>query len=181
MSAKGRRKPQDPAAQAFAEASQRMRAHPLFSPLWERTWTVRAPEGNICPREGWALVTSGGTIYVHPTRRAEIEEWMWVLGHCVLHLGFEHFQKRERQLEWNLACCCFVTRFLDDLKWGRRPVDIGVTLNSLPQSEERIFEALCERGIPSDLDNIGTASPRTLDMSAWRLHPGPLHSVRGIG
>src|SRR5690242_17097647 len=78
-------------------------AHPLFGPLLLRATVSRNEEGPY-PREGWAKVDAGGTIHVHPKRVAQPEEWQYVLAHCLLHLGFGHFQQRFQQREWETAC-----------------------------------------------------------------------------
>jgi len=58
---------------------------------------------------------------VHPKRVAEPEEWLYVLAHCLLHLGFGHFQQRFQQREWEAACECVVWQFLAMLKLGTPP------------------------------------------------------------
>ena len=72
------------------EAEMRLRAHPLFAPLLLRAPVVRTP-GNLCPADGWAVVTSGGQIHVHPTRWGDRASWEYVLAHCLMHLAFGHF------------------------------------------------------------------------------------------
>src|SRR5581483_6903967 len=81
----------DPAAASFAEATQRLKGHPMFLPLLWRVG-IRREEGNLCPPDGWALVTTNGQIHVHPHRRAEPDEWVYVLAHCLLHLGMGHIE-----------------------------------------------------------------------------------------
>lgn len=115
--------PRAPAAEAVQKGLIFLHGHPLFSPLLRHAHVDRT-EGNRCPRDGWAVVTINGVIHAHPKRRATPGEWIRVFAHCLLHLGFGHFRKRARQDLWNLACDAFVNRFLDDLKLGRRPVDI---------------------------------------------------------
>ncbi|MGM3305784.1 AAA family ATPase [Anabaena sp. WFMT] len=51
----------------------------------------------------------------------QIEEWVYVLAHCLLHLGFGHFQKRTHPREWNAACNYFIAKFLADLKFRIYP------------------------------------------------------------
>jgi len=102
-------------------------------------------EHSRCPRSGWAVVAEDGQIHAHPTRRAEPEEWAWVLAHGLLHLGFGHFQRKKRPREWAAACCCTVWRFLADLKFGRPPEE--VSLHGLPSGEENLYEHFCEAGI----------------------------------
>src|SRR5262245_27839860 len=64
--------------------------HPMFEPLLWHAGIFRN-QNNMCPKSEWAVVTSNGEIHVHATRRGEPEEWAYVLAHCVLHLGFGHF------------------------------------------------------------------------------------------
>src|SRR6478609_797717 len=109
------RGPQDLAAEHFERGRMLLQHHPMFAPLGSHASVNRA-EGNLCPRDGWAVVTRSGQIHVHPTRRGEPAEWAYVLAHCFLHLGFAHFQEGKRPREWNAACDLFVARFLADLK-----------------------------------------------------------------
>jgi len=77
----------DVAAEHVNRACMLLRQHPIFVPLLYRAEVVRR-DGNLCPPDGWAVVTANGQIHVHPTRRAQSEEWLYVLAHCLLHLGF---------------------------------------------------------------------------------------------
>jgi hypothetical protein len=90
----------DPAERNFRLAIALLRDHPLFAPLIMRAWIGREAH-SPCPPDGWAVVVSNGNIYGHPTRRGEPEEWVYVLAHCLLHLGFEHFQPHENPRAWN--------------------------------------------------------------------------------
>jgi predicted metal-dependent peptidase len=127
----------------------------MFAPLIAHT-SVRRWEGNGCPDDGWAVVTGDGDILVHPTRRADPDEWVHVLAHTLLHLGFGHFSGGEGR-EWNAACDCFVASFLADLKLGRPP---GGPLPDLPAgSEERLYTRFRREGIPPSLAALGTAGP----------------------
>ncbi len=153
----------DVAAENLRKAQDALQSHPLFSPLMFHT-TVNRQDGNLCPPDGWAVVTSGGCIHVHPTKRAEPEEWMYVIAHCLLHLGFGHLRKRHRPLEWNAACDVFVTRFLSSLKFGRSPVSVNFAFDLSGQSEERLYDNFCERGIPDSLKEPGIAGACRQDM-----------------
>jgi predicted metal-dependent peptidase len=150
----------DVAAESFFAAADALHAHPMFSPLLAHAGLHRYA-GNLCPDDGWAIVTEAGGIHSHATRRGEPEEWVYVIAHCLLHLGFGHFQYRDRWREWNAACDCFVAGFLGDLKLGRPP---GGTAPDLPgQSEERLYARFCREGIPAGLAGLGTAG-RNHDM-----------------
>ncbi|KOV84967.1 hypothetical protein [Nocardia sp. NRRL S-836] len=95
------RKKNDPGAAAFTAADRRIGSHPLFAAL--RVWVRRGSE------HGWADVTLDGDLRAHPTRRASEDEWVWVLAHCLLHLGF------------GSADCTEVLDFQSALRLGARP------------------------------------------------------------
>src|SRR5215472_6755057 len=109
MARKRSSSPEDIASRNFTEAVERLKAHPIFAPLIKRATIVRELN-NGCPADGWVAVTSTGQLHVHPTRRAEVVEWVYVLSHSLLHLGLGHFSRGRRELEWNTACDLFVAR-----------------------------------------------------------------------
>ncbi len=159
---------EDPATQAYRAGMAALQQHPLFLPLLMRASVVREERYNLCPAAGWAVVTPHGDLHVHPTRRASPEEWVWVLAHALLHLGFGHFQSRARPHLWNIACDLFVNRFLADLKLGRRPAGIEVP-DLLPAglptaSENALYDWLFEHGVPPAVVGGGTAGPGAADM-----------------
>jgi len=136
-SGKQRRGVVDVAAESFNSGLAILRQHPLFAPLLLHAHVIRH-EGNACPDEGWAIVTSTGDIHVHPTRRGAPDVWVHVLAHCLLHLGFGHFQANKRAREWNTACDCVITRFLADLKLGRPPQELLDTPAFSARDEKRL-------------------------------------------
>ncbi|OKI15413.1 hypothetical protein A6A25_13950 [Saccharothrix sp. CB00851] len=93
----------DPGAQAFADAWQLVRQHPLFAPMTTRTSLLRTGD------RPWASVETSGRLRAHRTRVAETDEWAWVFAHCLLHLGFAVVECRE------------VVEFQAAVKVGRRP------------------------------------------------------------
>ena len=153
----------DVAAKNFASGLAALGRHPMFAPLLAHAHVVRH-ERNLCPPDGWAVVTSNGTIHAHPTRRGEAEEWVYVLAHCLLHLGFGHFRAEQSAREWNAACDCFVAKFQSDLKLGRPPEELSYGAEFSSASEERLHREFCERGIPERLSGFGTAGPHSGDM-----------------
>ncbi|MCC6441943.1 MAG: peptidase [Armatimonadetes bacterium] len=130
----------------------------MFAPLCAHAYIYRQA-GNRCPENGWAAVSGSGQIHVHPTRRGEPEEWMYVLAHCLLHLGFGHFQEHQRAMEWNIACDCFIAKFLFDLKLGRPPGDIAHPAELPAASEEEMYRRFCENGVPEAMRRFGAAGP----------------------
>jgi predicted metal-dependent peptidase len=163
----------DPATLAYLAGMDRVRTHPLFAPLAHRAFFYRRDTGE-CPPDGWAVVHEGGTVILHPTRRADPEEWAYVAAHALLHLGFEHFKPERLQQwrEWTAACDCFVARFLADLKFGRAPEGTGSPAGLPARTEAELFAAFVERGIPPELAHFGTAGGAS-DMIPARAGPRP--------
>jgi len=162
MPRKRNNSPGDVASRNFEEAAAFLNAHPMFSPLISRANIVREPH-SACPADGWVVVTSLGHLHIHPTRRADAAEWVYVLAHSLLHLGLGHFRPGRRDLEWNTACDLFIARFLGDLKLGRAPEEL-CDIELPGGTEESLYELFCAEGVPKHLHNPGTAGPRHLDM-----------------
>lgn len=147
----------DLATRDFREGLALLRAHPIFAPTLQHAYIVR--EDNVpYPPDGWACVTSSGRVYLHPKRRGTPEEWLYVLAHCLLHLGFSHFQPRRHPTLWNVACDAVCARFLADMKLGRAPDDLAVPPRDLPgRDEQSIYEHLVEHGVTPEFKGVGTA------------------------
>lgn len=130
--------------------------HPLFRELLRYTSLVRS-KGSRCPHSGYAVVTQDGALHIHPTRVALPKEWAYVIAHCVLHLGFNHFQLKDKPLEWNAACDCIVAKFLADLKFGTPIDNVLFPTGYSVRDEEYLYRIFCEQGIPPQLQGWGTA------------------------
>ncbi len=177
MPRKKQRKPAvDPAEQAYQEGVWMVGGHPLFSPLLHYANLLRRAN-NLCPRDGWAVVTSNGVIHAHPTRRGAPQEWAYVLAHCLLHLAFGHVVAKPRPLEWNAACDAVVDRFLLPLKLGLPPAGFLVDLDPGSRDEQRLFEELCARGLPPGYIGDMAAEPLRL----WGDKPPDWQEVLGVG
>ncbi len=180
--------PGDPATAQFVAGQQMVLRHPLFAPLLYRANVLRQEgKGNLCPATGWAVVTQGGVIHVHPTRRASAEEWAYVLAHCLLHLGFDHFQEHPQPDEWNAACDWVVARFLADLKFGRPPGEMPTAPPSTARSEDALYARFCESSIPPEGRGFGTAGMHPRDLllgpvtTSWYGKPVDWPQVLGRG
>lgn len=93
--------------------------------------------------DSWACVTSDGTIRLNARREAPAREWEYVICHCLLHLGFGHFQRqRMKDEDWHTACDCVVTKFLRENRIGSEPMDFRQELPSPVRSEEQVWERL---------------------------------------
>ncbi|MGB1250174.1 MAG: DUF2201 family putative metallopeptidase [Candidatus Promineifilaceae bacterium] len=160
MSRKKKKQQIDPATEQYTLGKAVISEVGMFRPMMSRA-TVYRHENNLCPKNGWAIVTSNGNIHVHPTRRAKLAEWQYILAHCLLHLAFGHFKKlpdEESAQLWNQACNAYIARFLAQLKYGKAPEPLENDLSKLPtQSEEVIFRMLSENNAPASWRNCNIA------------------------
>jgi predicted metal-dependent peptidase len=146
----------DQAAINFEAGCQIVWGSPLLSPMWSHAHVQRR-ENTSCPADGWAVVTSDGIIDVHPTRRGDPAEWAYVLAHCLLHLGFGHFDMRLHSREWNDACDWFLSGFQQQLGIGRPPPDMQTWVRPPGANEEAIYTALTAGRAPADWHGCGAA------------------------
>jgi predicted metal-dependent peptidase len=170
---------EDRASDQFYAGCAQVISHPLFSPLYHHAGVSRQ-DGNGCPREGWAVVTSNGAIHCHPTRLGDPAEWAYVIAHCLLHLGFDHFKAgNPAGREWNAACDLFIARFLADLKFGRPPSGMGDLPEGSARNEERLYTEIHDRGLPATFQALGTAGPHADDMIS-ETAPVHFHTWGGV-
>jgi predicted metal-dependent peptidase len=152
------------AAENFQAGLRALGAHPMFGPLAMHVRFTRQP-GNGCPLDGWAIVTTSGTVHAHPTRLGKPEEWLYVLAHCLLHLGLGHLSEdMDPSREWNAACDAYAARFLSDLKLGKAPEGIEPRVDFPVKSERKLFDEWKLSGFPDDLPCFGTGGKGGLDM-----------------
>ncbi len=167
--AAAKKKP-DPGAEVFAEGLGLLRRNPAFAALPAQV--CRSEECTVSPPDGWAGVDSDGTVHVNPRRRAEPEEWAWVLAHCLLHLGFGHVPaargSRVQPDECAAAArCAVVNRFLATFPVGRAPVALP---QEYPGGDEEELAARWRRdGLPP-AGAAGTAGTADRDqlLVEWR-------------
>ncbi len=166
----------DPASEAFQIGQSLLYETGMFTPLMHHAQIIRE-KSNKCPAKGWAVVTNNGLVHVHPTRRADPQEWQYVLAHCLLHLAFDHFRPKPTQYDtiWNTACDCFIANFLAELKIGRAPFDITAQPHLPAQSEEAMFRYFLDNGVADDLKHCGTTDAKGNDM----LRETPMGYYRG--
>ncbi|MGW2251903.1 vWA domain-containing protein [Kitasatospora sp. NPDC001660] len=117
----------DPGAEVFAEGVRILRRNPAFAAL--DADFCRREDCPVAPETGWAAVDSDGTVHVNHRRRAEPEEWAWVLAHCLLHLGFGHVPaargtRVQPDAHDTAARCAVVNRFLAGFPVGRSPLTL---------------------------------------------------------
>ena len=156
----------DIATKNFNAAYKVVKEHPLFAPLINSCYVVRSDNFYLSyPENGYAVVTESGTIVVHPKRKADVGQWQYVLAHCLLHLGFEHFQNKGQPALWNIACDLYIAKFLDDFKFGTIPGNVSYILNDLPaSSEEKLYEYFLIHGVEERFQQFYTGNPGMRDM-----------------
>ncbi len=172
---KGNSSPASKASENFRQGYGLASANPLIAPMLNRANVIRRPE-SLDAAQGWARVTPDGDIFIHPEKVAEPEEWLYVLAHCVLHLGFGHFQQHLQQREWDLACECAVWQFLATLKLGKPPQMLqGLPAPGGPdlpaRTEQGLFQFFCESGIPPNLPSYSLTGSHFTDMMAAPAKP----------
>ncbi len=153
----------DKGTENFLKGSGLIAGHPMFSPLYSHASIIRH-EKQIHAEKGWAFVSNNGYIYVNPAKTASPEEWTYILAHCLLHLAFGHFQEKEKPFEWNIACDCFIAKFLSDLKFGKAPEEMRYRMDFPGRSEEKLYEIFSFKGIEEHLQIFGTAGEGVRDM-----------------
>lgn len=100
----------------------------------------------------WAYATNAGDIYLNPRRKASAGEWEYIISHCMLHLGFGHFQKEQmRDPRWNAACNLVVAKFLKDSHIGTPPPEFQTELPFPVKDEAQTFQHLQTAPVPNGL------------------------------
>jgi predicted metal-dependent peptidase len=152
----------DRAGENRAEGLKLLRAHPVFAPLAGRVRWHSGRKDNWCPPSGWAVVTSTGTVHLHPDRYGTPAEWAWVAAHSLIHLGFGHVGwRKDSDRAWNLACCLTVNRFAVHVGVGLPPNGIAVAtpydqVAETTRGEESLADRLRGLGTELDLHTSGT-------------------------
>lgn len=169
--ARGKEAKPDPATQAFAEGLALVKRNPALAAVTADV--CRQAKCPSTPAGGLALVTSNGTIHVHPTKRADPKEWAWTIAHALLHLGFGHVpaakdEDRPQPDRFDRAArCTVVNRFLLTFPVGRAPDRLPA---DYPGGDEELLAARWRRdGIPAAHEHCGTAGDHPDQvLTAWR-------------
>jgi len=161
MARSKRRSGADPALEAVRAGWAQVASHPLFAPMACWRGDPRRVEDGVCPPDGWAVVDSNGMIRVHPTRRAEPDEWAWVFAHVLVHLGLGHADPGRPAPDHaaSAACEVAVNRFLQSVGIGRAVVPLP---EALPGSDEDVLARHWRLvGVPAELTGLGVAGSRS--------------------
>jgi predicted metal-dependent peptidase len=131
----------------------------------------RQEETAVTRTRGWARVHPDGLIEVNPLRHGTVEEWTWVLAHCLLHLGFGHLDGPVPDRFHATACCVVVARFQQALRLGEPPAELPSALPSAP--EDALAERWRDTGVPEEWAAlaIGGADPDLVPATAASGRP----------
>ena len=152
---------------AWEQALGKIGEGPLFLLAWHTS--VHCDDGYPMARDDWAYVTGEGDIYLNPRREAAVGEWVYVISHCLLHLGFGHIREdRQGDPIWNAACDLVVTKFLRDSRIGVPPPDFQNELPCAVKSEEQAAEWLRVQG---PVQNLFSTMTRGRPDMLWRGKP----------
>lgn len=142
----------NPAEEARRQGLDLVYNHPMFNPFWDYC-RFYDNDASRCPDHLYAVVTSNGELHLHPRRRLSKEQWAWVVAHCLLHLGLDHFREHVDMDSWTLACDEAVTRLLAAIRFGQQPEDYPPLISG--QDEEARYRELQALGyqpsVPRDL------------------------------
>ena len=154
----------NPNRKRFDEAVAAISTHAMLQPLADVVGFVWAENYHKMPTNAWAIV-SGSTILANPKRKGSKEEWMYVLAHCLLHLGLEHHMKDDVEpLYWNVACDIAIYHFLYMMNVGKKPEDIYYYTTGKNSSELDLYNKLLGKPIPDEYAHAGVAGPYNQDM-----------------
>jgi predicted metal-dependent peptidase len=136
------------AQRAAAWEGRRLLSRGPLAPLVDAV-AIREAEGGGAPRRA-AVDPEAACLWLsldpdHPLGEGE---WASVIGHLLLHLGFNHAARREERspLLWNVACDIFVANFLSFFGLRDFHRSHGIDREFENKREEEIYEALVESG-----------------------------------
>jgi len=155
----------DPNAAAFSAAWRRLAGHPMFAPMgsfpvgpWQTAGAQAAlvDDGQLTAAKAIAVVDARGQIRASMAHRLDEEQWLWVLAHCLLHLGFGHLSADRYGTDpayANVACLA-VTRFQRAVKLGTEPLLLPA---ELPNTDEQVLlRQWRQAGVPAEYVGCGT-------------------------
>ena len=173
MGKKPQKRKKDPGKDAFEKGLHQVSKHPMFAPMLNRAVVERGTAYDF-PPHGYARVTSRGGIYLNPHKRISVEQNAFVIAHCLLHLGFEHFkQHKPNSRLWEMACDLVVYKFLLDMKFGQPLKAMGYLLSGIPtNNEDKLYDHLANNDFHPDLGLMGTGDYG---------HCGMIYSSSGSG
>lgn len=166
MAKKPHKRKKDPGKEAFEKGFQQVLKHPMFAPMLNRAVVERSKDFDY-PEQGHAKVTARGGIYLNPHKKLSVEQNAFVIAHCLLHLGFEHFKQHKPNPKfWEIACDLVAYKFLLDLKFGQPLKSRSYLLAGIPtNNEDKLYDFLANTEFHPDLALLGTGDRGQCGMS----------------
>ena len=185
----------DPAVAARQAGIAQVLAHPVLAAIAGQVDFRADSTQQFVPAKGWLAVSPGGTVWLHPKRRAQPSEWARVIGIALSSLGLGLVRRREPAALWEVAALVSAWRFCAELKLGELPEEWR-----LPECDDASVETLLQRfcidGCPAPLQawHAEAAGGASLFVAlderpvSWRRQaPTPWHELladgiaRGVG
>ena len=130
----------DPAAAARQAGIAEVLAHPVLGAIAGQVEFRADATQQVVAAKGWLAVSPGGTVWLHPKRRAQPEQWARVIGIVLSCLGLGLVRRREPAALWEVAALVTALRFCAELKLGELPEEWR-----LPECEDASVESLLQR------------------------------------
>lgn len=143
-------KKSDSATLARQAGIEQVRAHPVLGAVAKGARLCLDEQQRFVCAKAWLAVAPDGTVWLHPKRRAQPEEWARVIGIVLSCLGLGLVRQREPAVLWEVASLVTALRFCAELKLGELPEEWR-----LPECEdasaESLFQRFCIDGCPEPL------------------------------
>lgn len=164
-------------------AQMELRRNNLFEML---SLEIRPTRESVMGKGAAALVNNHGEILVNEDLWLSVQEWVYVMAHCYLHLAFDHFDEDKvpgyhttdiegkpvkvvsyNKKLWNVACDIYVDKFLSDVKIGKVTTDPGWSVfpAGVLTDEQRIYDYLVENRWPEGDQRFGVCTDGRMDMA----------------
>jgi predicted metal-dependent peptidase len=140
----------DPAAAARQAGIAQAMAHPVLGAVAAQVNFRIDSSRSVVSEKGWLAVSPGGTVWLHPKRRALPDEWARVVGIVLSCLGLGLVRRREPSALWEVASLVSALRFCAELKLGELPEDWRLP-DCEDASVETLLQRFCTGGCPEPL------------------------------
>jgi predicted metal-dependent peptidase len=137
----------------------------LFGPLLQEVKFALCTTGDpalACVDPGQAM------IWLNPLARGDlsVEQWVFAIGHQLLHLGLEHERRRHDRdpLLWNVACEIAADGLLWHLRIGRPLPEQVIDPQLASKKEEELYDMLTASPRELDLPLVTCAGPQRTDI-----------------
>lgn len=126
--------------------------HALLSRLLRSARIEECDPGQLAPGV-WAEVDNNSILRLSRGAEGTPQEWSWVIGHALLHLGLGHLREHSDMAAWNLAADLEANALLGSLWSDSAPPDYRVEAPPFAGTgtAEEIYERLVGRVVDADV------------------------------